>query len=343
VLTAESFEYQTPDGADHLWVETLLFPVVVPEAHLYALVYTNVRPTLGVMWNQVMVCGTLTEDRAELLHYAENPHLPAPERLGHIDSPLGLEIRAVDPPRSFRIDYAAPDGTEVHVDWVGLMEPFDIHDPAHSPQAGDAYDIHSDLEPGEKQPFGHGDMTGRITGTITVGGREFGVDSVERMDRSWGVRDPMKAGKANHIVSATFGEDLAFHMICPWNPDLGDDAFTLTHGYVLDDGEVFGLTDELTMVSRHLGTVCTGIDMTVTDVRGRSYDLHAQADVGAPWIAAPTALVHNAMMRWRHAGRPGYGVVMSTRFLPDLNRRHGKFLVEQQALPVLPTSSRSPR
>ena len=29
----------------------------------------------------------------------------------------------------------------------------------------------------------------------------------------------MKAGKANHIVSAAFGEDLAFHMICPWNPE----------------------------------------------------------------------------------------------------------------------------
>ena len=91
----------------------------------------------------------------------------------------------MEPPRRFRIDYVSPDGTEIHVDWVGLMEPFDIHDPTHSPQAGGAYDIHSDLEPGEKRPFGHGDMTGRVTGTMTVGGREFEVDSVERMDRSW--------------------------------------------------------------------------------------------------------------------------------------------------------------
>jgi hypothetical protein len=324
VLTAESFEFQHPPDADHLWVETLLFPVVVPEARLYALLYTNVRPALGVMWNQVMVCGTLTEDRGELLHYAENPHLPAPASMTEIDSPLGLTVRAVEPPRAFRIDYVADDGTEIHVNWEGLMEPFDIHDPRHSPQAGAVFDIHADLEPGARHLVGHGDMTGRVTGTMTVRGREFAVDSIERMDRSWGVRDPMKAGKANHIVSATFGEDLAFHMICPWDGERPD-GFTLTHGYVLEDGRVHGLTDRLTMESRHLGTVCTGIDMTVTDVRGKSFELHARADIGAPWIAAPTAVVHNALMRWEHAGRDGYGVVMSTRFLPDLIRRRGTF------------------
>lgn len=325
---ATSFEYQNPPDADHLWVETLLFPVVVPEADLYALIYTNVRPALGVMWNQIMVCGTLTASRSELLHYAENPHLPAPARFTDIDSPLGLRVRAVDPPRSFRIDYTAPDGTEIHVDWTGLMDPFDIHDPDHSPQAGRAYDIHADLEPGERAPVGHGDMTGRVTGTVTVRGHEFTVDSIERMDRSWGVRDPMKAGKANHIVSATFGEDLAFHMICPWDPTHeGPGAFTLSHGYVMERGEVYGLTDRLTMTSAHTGMICTALDMTVTDVRGHEFVLNAYPGVGAPWIAAPSAVVHNAMMRWRHGARDGYGVVMSTRYLPQLNAAHGRFLL----------------
>lgn len=324
MLTAQSFNYQAPEGADHLWVETLLFPVVAPEAPLYALVYTNVRPTLGVMWNQIMVCGSLTELREELLHYAENPHLPAPGSLTHIESPLGLTVRAIDPPRRWRIDYTAADGTEIHVDWEGLMEPFDIHDPNHSPQAGGVFDIHADLEPDKEASVGHGDMTGRIQGTMVVRGKEFFVDSIERMDRSWGVRDPMKAGKANHIVSANFGEDLAFHMICPWDATRPD-GFTLTHGYVLEDGQVYGLTDQLTMNCRHIGTVCTALDMVVTDVRGESFSLRARANIGAPWIAAPTAVVHNALMEWDHEGRSGYGVVMGTRFLSEEIMRRGRF------------------
>lgn len=330
---AEHFEYQNPPEADHLWVETILFPIVIPEANLYTLIYTNVRPSLGVMWNQVMVCGSLTDTRAELLHYNENPHLPAPASFTRIESPIGLSIDAVDAPRKFRIDYVADDGTEIHVDWVNLMDPFDIHDPQHSPQAGTAADIHADLGPGARKVIGHGDATGRATGTMIVRGREYVVDSIERMDRSWGPRDPMKAGKPNHIVSATFGEDLAFHMICPWNPEAANpDAFQLSHGYVMDNGAVYGLTDELEMTSTHLGMVCTGIDMTVTDVRGKKFRLQATPNVGAPWIAAPTAMVHNALMRWTCADRDGYGVVMSTRHLSELNRSFGRFQADTRGL-----------
>jgi hypothetical protein len=168
---------------------------------------------------------------------------------------------------------------------------------------------------------------------MVVRGREYVVDSIERMDRSWGPRDPMKAGKPNHIVSATFGEDLAFHMICPWNPEVASpDAFQLSHGYVMENGEVYGLTDELEMTSTHLGMVCTGIDMTVTDVRGKKFRLQATPNVGAPWIAAPTAMVHNALMRWTCADRDGYGVVMSTRHLSELNRNFGRFQADTRGL-----------
>lgn len=212
---AASFAYQNPTDTDHLWVETLLFPIVLPDEHLYAFIYVNVRPAFGVMWNQVIVCGSLTDTRAELLHYNENHYLPAPARLTEIDSPLGLTITAVEAPQTFRIDYSADDGTEIHVDWTNLMEPFDIHDPAHSPQAGRAFDIHADISPGEHRAIGHADITGRATGVVRIRGREYIVDSIERMDRSWGARDPMKAGKPNHIISATFDKDLAFHMICP--------------------------------------------------------------------------------------------------------------------------------
>ena len=55
-------------------------------------------------------------------------------------------------------------------------------------------------------------------GFLKVRDREFRVDAIERMDRSWGPRDPMKVIN-QFIVSATFGDDLFFHMICPWDPE----------------------------------------------------------------------------------------------------------------------------
>ena len=298
MITADQIDYNTPPEAEYDWVETMLFPVIVPEENIYALLYCASRPVLGVMANQIMIYGALSDTKAEMLHYFDNQHLPLPKSYKHISSPSGLTIKAVEPPRKFRIDYVAPDGSaEVHVDWNGMMEPFDIHDPNHSPQAGGAEDMHADIAIGAKHKAGHIDMTGRIIGEMTVRGRTFKVDSIERMDRSWGPRNPMVI-KNMYIVSATFGEDLAFHMICPWNPDQPrGEQFQLSHGYVLENGKVYGLTDEVRMQAVHHGLMCAGIEMTVKDTRGKTWDLVALPNTGGPWAPYPSAQTHNCLMR----------------------------------------------
>ena len=239
-ITAEQYDYNVADDADYTWVETMLFPVIVPEANIYALLYNSAKPTLGCMAQQVLISGALCDTEAEMLHYYDNQHLPLPERWTNITSPEGLNIKAVKLPREFRLDYVSSDGeTEVHVDWVGMMEPFDIHDPKHSPQAGNAADMHADLEIGKKHKAGHIDMTGRATGTLKVRGRTFEVDCFERMDRSWGPRQPMNIPTC-YIVSATIDENLAFHMIVAWNPEKPDgQQFTFEMMYASPDAEQY--------------------------------------------------------------------------------------------------------
>ena len=328
MITAEQIDYQNPPEADHSWVETYLIPIVVPQEHLYALVYVCARPALGVMANQVMVCGALSDNRSDLLHYNDNQHLPAPKKFSELTSPMGLSIRATRAPRDFRVDYQGFDGTEIHVDWQGLMDPFDIHDPRHSPQAGSVEDMHADIDTGRKHQAGHFDLTGRARGTLKVRGRTFEVDSIERMDHSWGPRDPMVI-KNMYIVSATFGEDLAFHMICPWDPDKrGAEQFRLTHGYVLEKGKVYGLTSEVTMTSTHHGLMCTSLQMTVKDTRGKTFHLRATADIGAPWSPYPSAITFNSMMRWSFGDREGYGVVLPNYNMSYLNQRRGRFYTD---------------
>jgi hypothetical protein len=325
MIRADQVDYQNPPGADYTWVETYLIPVVAPADHIYALVYVCARPVLGVMANQVTICGALAESRAELLHYNDNQHLPLPSKFTDLHSPFGLSIKATKPPRNFRVDYAAADGTEIHIDWEGLMDPFDIHDPKHSPQAGAVEDMHADIDASKKHSAGHFDLTGRATGTLTVRGKTFQIDSIERMDHSWGPRDPMGI-KNMFIVSATFGDDLAFHMICPWNPDLvGPDQFQLTHGYVLDRGEIYGLTSEARITALQNGLMCASLEMTVRDKRGRTYELTAIADIGAPWSPYPSAMTYNSLMRWKLGDRNGYGVVLPNYSLPYLIKKRGRF------------------
>lgn len=321
MITAEHLEYQNGPDADHDWAETYFLPIPVPEQHILAHVYVVVRPVLGVMTNDVYFYGTMTDSRTELLHYNVRNQLPAPERWSLIDSPMGLRIEATKPPREYRIDYVGPDGNEIHVDWIGMMEPFDIHDPAHSPNAGGTEEERAARSSSGEAYKGHYDMTGRITGTIIVNGREFPVDSIERMDRSWG-RRPEEVRPMNSI-NATFGPDLAFHFRAPRDAHgPAREPIEITHGYILDNGEMVAIA-EGSFVSTRFGVMLLTLDCTLTDVKGRTYRLHAMPDVGAPWTAYPACITWNSMMKWVYGERVGYGVVMENSVIRDHTSRFG--------------------
>lgn len=323
MITARDLEYHAPPDADHRWAETYFLPIPVPDEHLLVVVYVVVRPTVGVMVNDVVAYGALVDNRAELLYADVQQHLPAPERFSDIDSPSGLRVEAVDPPRGYRIDYVGYDETEIHVDWTGIMDPFDIHDPDHSPKAAATVEEKHAGSGLGKAWSGHFDMTGRVTGTVTVRGEEFQVDAIERMDHSWGPRDEIDI-PAMDSISAHFGEELAMHVISHLDLDapIGSDQ-TLAHGYVIEDGEVYGVV-ELEMRTSRAGIIIASMDMKVTDVRGKVFDFHAVADVGGPWIAYTSHLTWNSMMRWALGDRVGHGVVNENIPLAAATKRRGR-------------------
>jgi hypothetical protein len=322
MITASDVEYHTPPDADHRWAETYIFPIAIPEEHLLVMVYVAARPTLGVMLNDVYVYGTLTDNRAELLYVDSQVHLPAPARFSDISSPSGLRIRAVEPPREFRIDYVGFDDTEIHVDWNGIMDPFDVHDLKHTPHATGTHEEKMARSGLARAWNGHFDMTGRVTGTVRVRGREYRVDSLERMDHSWGERGENDL-PAMDSISAQFDEKLAFHLITHVDLEApsGRDQ-RLAHGYVLEDGRQYGVVS-LDITSVRLGVTLTSMQMTVTDVRGKVYRLNAMADVGAPWNIYGTTC-YTALMRWTLGEREGYGVVMEVLPIKTLTRLRGR-------------------
>jgi hypothetical protein len=323
MITAQDLEFHTPPDAGHTWAETYFFPIILPQEGLMITVYVVVRPGLGVMSNDVTVYGALSQTRADLVYYHAEPHLPAPQRFSDIHSSMGLSVKAVRPPRDYRIDYVGFDNTEIHVDWIGLMEPFDIHDPTHSPRAGRTKaEQHANSGLGAAWG-GHFDMTGRVQGTVKIRGRSYTVDCVERMDHSWGHRNPVKMN-AQDSISASFGPDLAMHVIAHLDLDaaVGQEQ-RLAHAYILEDGQVYGIRDGALRTTR-LGNAVTAMDLQMVDVRGKTFDMHAYSEVGAPWNAYVSTVTYTSMMRWFCGNRVGHGCVMETMGLSGLSARYGR-------------------
>jgi hypothetical protein len=322
MITAADLEYHTPPGANHKWCETYIFPIAIPEENILVMVYVAARPVLGVMLNDIYVFGSLTDNRAELLYVDSQVHLPAPKSFSDIDSPSGLRIKATKPPREFSIDYVGYDDTEIHVDWKGIMEPFDVHDLKHSPHATGSHEEKMAKSGLSRAWNGHFDMTGRVTGSIRIRGRDYVVDSLERMDHSWGERGELDLPPMDSI-SAQFDESLAFHLITHVDLDApaGRDQ-KLAHGYVLENGVQYG-AQELEISSVRLGVSLVAMQMKVTDVRGCVFKLQATANVGAPWTIYATTC-YTALMRWTLGERVGYGVVMEVLPIKTLTRMRGR-------------------
>lgn len=322
MIEAEDIDFHHPADAGHLYAETNSFCITVPEENILASVYVVVRKGIGVMAADVVVYGDLSADRANCLYIDTQQHLPAPERLSRYETPNGLSVRALDP-ANYEVRYRGFDDTRIDFDFAGLMPPFDIHDPAHSPMARpESSQQHAGSGLGAGYA-GHFDVTGHVTGTITVRGRSFDIDCVETMDHSWGTR-PEVGIHSMGWMHAHFGRDLAFHWIVAFDPlAAADRQWRLAHGYVLESGSVFGLIG-LTMNTVRVGRVLTAAELEVTDVRGRTYRLRGRSLAGAPWICYTSTETFTALIEWTlEDGRVGHGASQVNESMQSLNRRLG--------------------
>jgi hypothetical protein len=114
-------------------------------------------------------------------------------------------------------DIRFDDGKRLSFDvtYKALMEPYDIHDPAMDPlaQVSHGGDTVSDTA-----YAGHWDQSGRVTGKMTLDGKQFPIDCVSSMDHSWGLRHEDQF--ANFCwLNANFDNDTSIHCIWVINPD----------------------------------------------------------------------------------------------------------------------------
>jgi hypothetical protein len=308
MIKAEDVRAHTPTDCPYDWAETRFFSVYLPEPNITAWVYNAARAGVGAFVCDVTAINRVGTSPLDAIYFDFRQHLPMPGKLDGFSLPNGLTLETSNAPRGYRIRYTGHDDTEFDWQISGLMEPYDITDPAMDPLAtgGDT----------EKTGWGaayanHWDMTVRVTGTTKVRGQSFDTDCVTVADASWGQRNEHMMRPMGWI-NACFGPDYSVHTI--WSRGLdtnGWDGFGLAHGYALVDGQVRGLKAGRLRATRSF-QMPISYEMRVVDADDREHVLAGSPVAQHPWACYSNSYVPLSQMRW-HGYRDGkqltgYGV-----------------------------------
>jgi hypothetical protein len=325
MIHPEDAQLHEPTTADPLWGETNYFGLYLAEVPMNIGVYALFRTNVGVVTTNVSV-----STRKVLMPWAADywdawAQTPIPEPASLLDYELanGLHVVCSEPNKVWDVHY--DDGGTLRLDfrYTALMDPFDIHDPDQDPMVA-AKAAGSDFSWGHAYS-GHFDQTGHYEGELSLRGRRYEIDCVSTMDHSWGVRQERQHTTMSWL-HAHFSPDLAIHAIFDFDPAGGPSAATplsLTHGYVMEDGQAVGLKAGHGLTSR-ADYHPQQIQLTVTDAKDRSWELTGTPLTAFPWQAWPGTVGHNVLNRWECQGRTGYGEAMDFIGLHALTEQYSR-------------------
>jgi len=299
--------YHTPENCPFEWAETSYFYFYVPEANLMGWVYLVARPGVGAIVADIQFQGDMSTNPLDTWYTDIQQHLPLPERFESFSLPNGLEFKA-DNIRKYRLDYQGVDNTEIHLDVIGIMEPYDINDPDMDPMAKRVKKGGGSGSEFWAAYSSHFDMTCKVTGTIKVRGKAFDINCVSTMDHSWGLR-PQRGMTPMSWINAHFGEDYALHAIWRYEPrEVPEKQFTFAHGYALVDGKVKAFKEGSMIVQRNkFDRFGVAFDLNCVDIEGKTHTAFASPLSQHPWAPYSCTYVPNYFLRWQSGSRIGYG------------------------------------
>lgn len=306
----------TPWSPTPAWAETNYWGFHIPGTDILVNIYALFRTNLGVVQTMIAINSRKARAVWEGDYWDFQAHVRIPDGFDMLDYRLdsGLSVRAIEPNQHYEVRFDDGEGTSIEFTYRALMEPFDIHDPVMDPMAGEAWgDAYN----------GHFDQTGVFTGELILRGQRMPFECVSTWDHSWGIR-PERHRSSLSWLHAHFSEDLAIHAMLAYSP--GDRAahMTLTHGYVLDHGSVYGLTGGTGSTS-HDGWYPAGKDLTLTDIRGKEWRLRGTGRTTFPLQAWPDIVFFNALMDWTDQdGNTGVGETMDFYAVADLTDEQAK-------------------
>jgi hypothetical protein len=301
MLGPEYAEFQFGPDSHWQWVETLALPFAVPEHNINVVCYVVTRPKMGVCAVDITIMDRIASLWEEQAYIDNMQHLPCPKRLSDFTLENGLSVKAVEPIKHYRVDYEGFDETSFHLDYRALHVPYDINDPELDPMAsarnGPAWD---------SSWSGHYDITYHVTGKLTVRGKTYAVDCVDTGDRSWGPR-PERNNSSVIWWHASFGQALTCHLFTGHDIATTDQLGPHISGYILENGELFGLTTSRGR-QEYMAAMPMGGELEVTDVRGKTFAFTYSTVNGCYWAPYPSNTYLQASSRVAHNGLIGNGV-----------------------------------
>lgn len=330
MIRPEDAQFHAPTSDDPLWAETNYFGLYAgqdTDTPMNIGVYGLFREPIGVVGSTVSVNSRRVTMPWAADYWDAWEHLVVPQPSNLLDYELanGLKVVCTEPNKVWDVDYSDPEADlELRFRFTGLSIPYDVNDPEQDPMAADK---DMDLTWGHAYA-GHFDLTGHVEGEIRLRGATTPIDCVSTMDHSWGVRAERQTSRLSWL-HAHFSKDFAVHALFDFGTEAGPDGaspLTMTHGYVLDHGELHGLKAGGGTTHR-AGFYPDAIEVSVTDSSDRTWDLEGTALTTFPWQAWPGTVGHNALLRWTCDGQTGYGECMDFIGLGELgaayHRVHG--------------------
>lgn len=303
MIIQEDIGFHTPADVDFQWAETYWLGFYVPEENIYGWIYMVFRAGSGAMTCDVEFINRKSANMYDSLYVDIQNHLKIPDNLERFSLPNGLTFSAQSP-EQYRVDYIGVDNTEIHLDFHGIHQPYDIHDPAIDPMARKTMS-----EAVEHSGFGsayssHFDLTMRATGTIKVRGKAYDVDCVATNDHSWGPR-PERGMRMMGYMNAHFGTDYVVQTIWEFDAARPDgEQHVFKHGYAIVDGKLRGGVAASLRVT-HMGIFPRLIELSFTDVEGQVHTLTGKPLAYCNWVPYGCCPTGHSMIAWDAGGRTG--------------------------------------
>jgi hypothetical protein len=311
MITQHDLQFHTPKDASHEWGETYWFGLYVPEANLYGWVYMVFRAGSGAMTCDVEFIDRKSRELYDARYIDIQNHLKIPQRLESFKLANGLAFEAKSP-HEYRIDYVGVHDTEIHLDFTGIHEPYDIHDPKIDPLAQvdtGAATQHSGFGAGYANHF---DLTMKAVGTVKVRGKEYQVNCLATNDHSWGPRAE-RGMKMMGYLNAHFDEDYVVQSIWEFDaarPDGQQHKFK--HGYAVVNGKLLGGVGGTLRVN-HNGIFPDSLELSVTDTEGTLHALTGTPLAYTNWMPYGCCHMGHSMLAWETPNRKGgIGTFMET-------------------------------
>lgn len=319
MIAAEDAELHAADADKPDWAETNFFGFYNAERRLNVGVYALFRSNLRTVNSTICMNSRFAATPWEADYVDYQSVLPMPAGTSLLDYRLGngLHVRCLEPNMAWDIGFDDGEGTAIDVTWRALMPPFDIHDPAQDPMVAAA-------GAGGKFAWGtayngHFDQTGHVQGTVVLRGERIPIDCVSTMDHSWGPR-PERGAPNMSWLHAHFSKDLAIHAIFSFDAERNGTELALTHGYVVERGQVYGLKAGRGRARRGRDRYADLVELQLVDRDGREWRLKGTGLTSFPWQCYANMVGFNVLARWELDGKVGYGEIQDFFELPQLTR-----------------------